>query len=145
MTRETPLNLHKTINAHEIMTAMTPDFLDRDFCSRWALNRLHPNGPACPWCGRFLEARAVERFFEMKQITCPACERKFTGKTGTVFNGIKADFREALFLCFALESGRSMQWVKERFPGLEKRTLYTYKEIFNVTPNPQKKGRKKNE
>lgn len=142
MNRENTSILQKTLTAPEILEAFGPEFLDPDFCRWWVLNRLNPNGAVCPACGAALQGRPVDRFFQGKQITCPACGRKFTAKTGTVFNGIKADFREALFFCFALESGRPMSWVAARLPGVELRTLYSYKEIFNVNQNPKKRGKK---
>jgi transposase-like protein len=129
-----PFNPQKSLCACEVVDSFNPAFLDAGFCRQWILRRLHPVA-GCPACGVLLTGPAVDRFYQGKQITCPACRKKFTARTGKVLRGVKADYRTILFFIFALEMGLPMLWIKRRLPGLELRTLYTYRKVFKVVRN----------
>ena len=62
------------------------DFLDRSYCRRWTIDRLHPSGPQCPQ-GDALRGRQIERYYEGKRVKCPTCGTFFTAFSGTVLSG----------------------------------------------------------
>ena len=69
-----------------LWSAFVADFLDRLYCRRWIIDRLHPSGPCCPR-GHALTGGLIERFREGKRVKCPTCGRFFTAFSGTVLSG----------------------------------------------------------
>lgn len=119
----------KNITIKQVVDDMTPDFLDADFCRQWLLNRVHPEGPVCPWCGAEIQGRAAGRFWELKKIECPACGRKFTARTNTELSGLKLDERGLVLFCLLVGAGFPLSWIAKRF-NISIRALYMYRDRF---------------
>jgi len=67
---------------------------------------LHPNGPACPYCGLAVESKAQRQAFEeFRRLRCAGCRAWYTARTGTVLHGSGLDERQAVMIaaCLALE------------------------------------------
>ena len=118
-----------SIKSRDIAESINPDFFDPDNCRQWLLERLHPKGPSCPWCGVAIRGRAAARFWLLKQMKCQACGRKFTARTGTNLAGLKAGCRELVMFCLMLEAGYPMARIGQHM-NIGLRTLYLYKERF---------------
>ena len=79
------------------------DFFDERVCRRWILQRLHPQCPHCPGCGKPITSeKGVVNFFEMKRVFCKHCKKIFTALTGTALNGIQIDLRTLYLLAVFL-------------------------------------------
>jgi transposase-like protein len=79
-----------------------------DVCRDWFLQELHPAGAVCPECNvEIASNRKLESYRLLKRVTCSACNRTFTGLTGTVLNGLGLDFRALYLFLFMISCGVS--------------------------------------
>ena len=76
--------------------------LKEDHCVRWIVSSLHPDNPCCPHCSVPVSVGAQTRFYQLEQIRCHACGKKFTAATGTLLCGSKLDARQIYLLAVLL-------------------------------------------
>lgn len=67
------------------------DLLKVEHVAFWTAAQLHPAGGRCPHCSAAIDGDRLARFFELKQVRCPDCSKKFTALTGTLLNGSKLE------------------------------------------------------
>lgn len=68
-------------------------------CARWLVTRLHPDGAKCPGCSAGITGHnRLARWYNLEQIRCPECGKKFTAKTGNILNDTKLEAREIYLL-----------------------------------------------
>lgn len=80
-----------------------PDLLDPGRCRAWLSQRLHPAGPACPYCRLpVLEAQRA-RYLDWGRLRCPACGRWHRATTGTPLAGSKLSAPQAVLLIVLLD------------------------------------------
>src|SRR5262249_9427888 len=73
------------------------DYLDEGACSRRLVALLHPNGLACPRCGRGQHLGVHSRHREpVLEYQCGDCGRVFNAWTGTTLQGTHRPPREIL-------------------------------------------------
>ena len=90
----------------KVLQAFGPDFLDARLCRDWLLERLHPQGPACPWCGMALTSpRSRATFRQLGRVQCTICQKFFTGLSGTVLSKTGLEPQGYLLLCLLLALG----------------------------------------
>lgn len=80
--------------------------MDRSRCRVLLNELLHPDGPACPHCGRLVETEAQRLAFEkFRRLRCSWCGAWYTARTGTVLHGSGLDERQAVMIavCLALD------------------------------------------
>jgi len=76
--------------------------IDEGAAREWFLRQMHPDGPACPGCGsRDLSDRQRISFEHGGRVRCAVCDRFFTNRTGTIFEGSAITW-ENLYLLLAL-------------------------------------------
>jgi len=98
------------ITPGQVMQAFNAEFLDADKCRRWVLERIHVEGPACPYCNAVIvEGGRLQRFWSGKRLVCPACYRFFAATTGTFLAGSHMDFRQVFvtLMLLALKQNNS--------------------------------------
>ncbi len=99
----------------QVLQAVGPDFLDARLCRDWLLERLHPNGPACPWCGMALTSpRSRATFRQLGRVQCTICGRFFTGLSGTVLNKTGLEPTGYVLLCLLMSLGLGDQAIAGR-------------------------------
>ena len=91
----------------EALAALTADILDPKACRRWTLERLHPDGPRCPHCGRPPRPTQQPAFWGLRRLDCPHCGRWYTALTGTMLHGCKLDIRKVFLIAACLALGLS--------------------------------------
>jgi transposase-like protein len=70
------------------------------------IERLHPQGPACPWCGMPLTSpRSRATFRQLGRVQCTICGRFFTALSGTTLNKTGLDPAGYVLLCLLLALG----------------------------------------
>jgi transposase-like protein len=61
--------------------------LDAGQCRTWWMRRLHPAGPICPDCRTSAVDHDAERFRAGLAVVCDGCGRRYSWRTGTMFEG----------------------------------------------------------
>lgn len=92
-------------NPHAAVADFSLNLFDERACKKWLLEHAHPNGPACPECGRLLRNdKSLASWWKLDRVCCAGCKRYFTAFTGTMYQGTKLDPREiyAMTLFIAL-------------------------------------------
>lgn len=79
-----------------VVEAFRAPLLDEDTCRRELLQLMRP-APICPGCMRCLTAAEIERMLDGREIRCE-CGRKSTPRSGTVLEGVHADYRTVLLI-----------------------------------------------
>jgi len=75
------------IEPREILGWFSAESLNLDWCRTVLIQELHPDGPACPYCGRPVESKAqILAFNEFRRLQCAGCDRWFKATTGTVLH-----------------------------------------------------------
>jgi len=96
---------------HQAAAALAGEMIDETAARQWFLQYMHPNGPRCPGCGSCdFSDRQVVSFENNLRVRCPVCDRMFTNRSGTIFEGSPISWQN-LYLLLAL-SGSG--WAPER-------------------------------
>ena len=84
----------------QIITAFSVGHFDEAACRRTLLKILRP-APICPGCQRSFTAQETERMLDDRDIRCD-CGRKSAPRSGTVLDGVHAEYRVVLLIaCMA--------------------------------------------
>ena len=84
----------------QIVFAFSEGQLDEAACRRILLQILRP-APICPGCHRSFSGQETERILDGKEVRCD-CGRKSAPRSGTVLDGVHADYRVVLLIaCMA--------------------------------------------
>ena len=86
--------------------------LDESTCRRKLLSIMRPD-PACPGCGRVFDAAEIQRMLDDRDIRC-ACGRKSSPRSGTIIEGVRADYRTIMLLAVMHHWGVSKQEISGR-------------------------------
>ncbi|MCB2187670.1 MAG: transposase [Deltaproteobacteria bacterium] len=90
-------------------------------CLEWLLRQSHPQGPACPHCGRPVPAGQEARFWRAGKLRC-ACGKWFTGRTGTVLEGAQLAPSQVAAIAFLGALGVAAGQVA-KFAGVDPETV----------------------
>ena len=91
-----------------VVESFGPDFLDRERCREWVLERLHGHDPACPECGGLLDdPRRLARWRANGRIRCGGCGKFYSATTGTFMAGSRLGFRQVVLLALLMGLGLS--------------------------------------
>lgn len=80
--------------------------LDSEKCRQWWVRRLHPAGGVCPDCGVSAVDASAARFGAGLAIECAGCGKRYTWRTGTLFEGRSTAEVRAIYLVAALSALR---------------------------------------
>jgi len=117
------------LNANQVFGIFTPAFLDEDYCRRWVIGRLHPNGFKCPECRKPLREQRQDAIHRGKKTTCHECGKQFSALTGTIFSGYRSDYRTIFFILFMIGAGFSTNDIMVK-TGISRTSILRYKKIF---------------
>ena len=79
----------------QVLQAFNADFLDSNKCRRWVLDRVHIEGPACPYCNVVIDdGGRLQRFWSGKRLACQDCGRFFSATSQTFLAGSHMGFRK---------------------------------------------------
>lgn len=81
--------------------------LDESTCRRKLLAIMRPD-PVCPGCQRAFTEEERQRLFDGKDIRC-GCGRKSSPRSGTIIEGVRADYRSIMLLAVMHHWGRPKQ------------------------------------
>jgi transposase-like protein len=82
------------------------DYMDEEACYRRLVELLHPDGLACPRCGRSQHLGVHSRHREpVLEYRCGDCGRVFTAWTGTTLQGTHRRPREILLILHGVTTG----------------------------------------
>ncbi len=80
----------------QIISAFSGDHFDEAACRRTLLQLLR-SAPICPGCRRSFTSQEVERMLDGREHRCE-CGRKSFPRSGTVLEGVHADYRTVLLI-----------------------------------------------
>lgn len=85
--------------ADDIAQAIDPTFLDPDRCRLWILERLHPNGAACPRCAApVMSEIGIRAFWAADRLKCSHCRRSFMATDGTFLEHISLSLPQLILV-----------------------------------------------
>ena len=82
-------------------------FMDEGACYDWLVWNLHPQGLACPRCGRKDRMRVHRRHREPVLDYCCGCRRVFNAFTGTVFHKTRRKPSELVLIIRGIAQGQA--------------------------------------
>lgn len=86
------------------LSLFSADCLKESETSRWILDQLYPEGPACPTCQKpFTDERRRGRWYELQRFQCPHCGRFGTAATGTILQNSPLAPRKVFLMAALLE------------------------------------------
>jgi transposase-like protein len=99
----------------QVFDALGPEFLDASRCRDWLVGHLHPQGPACPWCGIALTSpRSRATFRQLGRVQCIICGRFFTALSGTTLNKTGLEPAGYVLLCLLISLGLGDQAIAQK-------------------------------
>lgn len=96
---------NKLFSAESAAQAFSQEMISEGMCLTWVVSNLHPSGGSCPACSAPIADGSRQRFFQLEQIRCPECGKKFTAATGTRLAGSKLAPRQIYLLAVLLHLG----------------------------------------
>jgi transposase-like protein len=118
-----------SLKADHIFKVFTPAFLDEDYCRKWVIDRLHPDGIFCPECGSPLREQRQDAIRRGGKTACYECGKQFTALTGSVFSGYRSDYRTIFFTLFLIGAGFPTNEIMVK-TGISRTSICRYRKIF---------------
>lgn len=78
--------------------------------------------PICPGCAVSLDDQERQRLYGGRSVVCRHCGKKYRLTTGTVLEGIHADFRDVVMICVMHRHGAALVDI-ETVTGLSDDTI----------------------
>lgn len=90
-------------------------FLDDNFCRRWLLNRIYPDGViVCPKCQRPLSGKKLHQFYAGERNVCTGCGHRWSTFRGTALNWTHHAPGEIIIIGFLYALGCEEREIAER-------------------------------
>lgn len=112
MTCEESNNTASTSIGDNLVQTFTCTHLDESTCRRWLLSILRPD-PECPACHRKFSPEENARMLDNIDIRC-GCGRKSSPRSGTILEGVRADYRSIMLLAIMQHWGVNKQEIALR-------------------------------
>ncbi len=91
-------DLQRSFTPRDLFKSFNPDFFDMEYCRRWVLDRIHPDGPRCPSCSGDLTPVSEKSFYDGRKVVCRHCKKRFTAMTGTFLSGTHLTYKEIVLV-----------------------------------------------
>lgn len=122
-----PMQPEKANFTYALVGAISPSFLDANAATRWLVHRLHPDGPACPYCSALIISRQRRATWEsLGRVKCPRCPRTFTAITGTPLHGSTLTPADLVLMALLMAAGLDNAAIAERV-GCDRTTVYRWR------------------
>lgn len=82
------------------------ELMDEDVCHQYLMNKLHPAGLMCPYCGAD-ERYTVKRNTWFDGYKCKSCEKYYSMYTGTVFEKTRQPASKLVLILRGIAKGES--------------------------------------
>jgi transposase-like protein len=116
--------------AGDLMTSISPSFIDQRAATRWLVQKLNPNGPACPHCAHQIEIpRLRETWAALGRVKCTRCKRSFSAATGTPLSGSKVPPASIVLLALLMAAGLNDRDIASR-AGLDRSTVNRWRPLL---------------
>ncbi|MEK6812724.1 MAG: hypothetical protein AABX86_01260 [Nanoarchaeota archaeon] len=94
----------KTFTTADAFQSFSANFLNNEICTRWLINRLHPDGAVCPHCQtKIIDETTLDNFANMSRCKCKSCNKWFSATVGTILHNAHLEPAEVYLLAVLLE------------------------------------------
>lgn len=90
--------------------------------ARLMIGRHLKPAPICPGCAVSLDDQDRDRLYAGRSVVCRHCGKKHRLTTGTVLEGIHADYRDVVIICLMHHHGAALS-LMETITGLSDDTI----------------------
>ena len=126
------LNIDR-LSPAEVLNAFDVRFLDKEFCRRFVIGRLNPDGPRCPRCKEpITREKPLQRFWENGRVVCPACGKWFQALSGTPFSRVHMACRDIVLIALFLALGADCRMIG-RMIGRHPETVRLWRKRYEET------------